>query len=138
MQAWYGRRPAVALAYGNGDKSADFRCFFSGTVGESVLVCAAREGLVPLYGMNMSALGLSQLEITGESFHYTHSYPMIPYKSFPGSAHRHRFAHCATEKTAKISRLVTVAVRQGDRAGRRPYHACIALGPRHQYHTDSP
>ena len=36
-------RPGVRL-YGIGDKSADFRCFFSGTVGESVHMCTAGEG----------------------------------------------------------------------------------------------
>ena len=47
---------SVALAYGNGDKSADFRCFFSGTVGESVPVCAAREGLVRDQRITMSVM----------------------------------------------------------------------------------
>ena len=47
---------SVALECGNGDKSADFRCFFSGTVGDSVPVCAAREGLVRDQRITMSVM----------------------------------------------------------------------------------
>ena len=62
---------SVALAYGIGDKSADFRCFFSGTVGESVPVCAAGEGLARDQRMAIECNGTSQLESTKDRSHYT-------------------------------------------------------------------
>ena len=69
---------SVTLAYGIGDKSADFRCFFSGTVGESVHMCTAVERLVRDQRMSMSVLGLSQLDIIEERSQYTRRRPLSP------------------------------------------------------------
>ena len=123
---------SVVLAYDINDKLAAFRCVHTGTVGESVPVCAAWERLLRVQRMIMRVLrpllGVFELR----SSQYTRTHPLNSTSRSRAAHTGTELAHCASVNTAKNSQLVIDVVRQDNGASRRPYHSYIALGPCHQ------